>query len=106
MKKTRYAHVGIGGRARMYYQAISKEFNETSELVAFCDVNRTRMEYANEVLVNEFGYHEVPMYGAEDFEKMIEEKNRYVLPSPAGYQSLSHAGSSRRRHYGHGGTYH
>lgn len=43
MVKKRYAHVGIGGRARMYYQAIAKTFNETAELVAFCDVNKTRM---------------------------------------------------------------
>ena len=73
MEKKRYAHVGIGGRARMYYQAIAKTYNETSELVAFCDTNQTRMDYANEVLVNEFGYHAVPTYRADEFEKMIEE---------------------------------
>ncbi len=73
MAKKRFAHVGIGGRARMYYQAIAKTYSETSELVAFCDINRTRMEYANEVLVNELNYHEVPMYGADEFEKMILE---------------------------------
>ena len=71
--KKRYAHVGIGGRARMYYQAIAGTFAESAELVAFCDVNRTRMEYANEILEKEFNYPKVPMYGAEDFEKMIEE---------------------------------
>ena len=43
MEKKRYAHVGIGGRARMYYKAIACDFNETSELVAFCDINQTRM---------------------------------------------------------------
>ena len=73
MEKKRYAHVGIGGRARMYYAAIAKDFNETSELVAFCDVNQTRMDYANEVLEQEFGYHKVPTYKAEEFERMIEE---------------------------------
>ena len=73
MDKKRYAHVGIGGRARMYYQAIAKTFNETAELVAFCDVNKTRMEYANSLLEGELGYHRVPMYMAEDFERMIEE---------------------------------
>jgi len=73
MEKKRYAHVGIGGRARMYYAAIAKDFNETSELVAFCDVNQTRMDYANEVLEKEFGYHKVPTYKAEEFERMIEE---------------------------------
>ena len=73
MEKKRYAHVGIGGRARMYYEAISMTFNDRAELVAFCDVNRTRMEYANSLLENEYGYHKVPMYDAQEFEKMIEE---------------------------------
>ena len=80
MAKKRYAHVGIGGRARMYYGAIANTFSETSELVAFCDVNQTRMDYANEVLEKEYGYHKVPTYMAEDFEKMIEEtKPDYVI---------------------------
>ncbi|MBQ7386934.1 MAG: Gfo/Idh/MocA family oxidoreductase [Clostridia bacterium] len=79
MTKTRYAHIGIGGRARMYYQAIAKTYNETSELVAFCDTNQTRMDYANEVLETEFGYHKVPTYHANDFEKMIEETKPDVV---------------------------
>ena len=73
MEQKRYAHVGIGGRARMYYEAIAKNYSETSELVAFCDINRTRMEYANDILEKELGYHKVPMYGADEFEKMIIE---------------------------------
>lgn len=79
MAKKRYAQVGLGGRARMYYKAIAKEFGETSELVALCDINRTRLEYANEVLENEFGYNRLPMYGAEEFEKMIEETKPDVV---------------------------
>ena len=79
MAKKRYAQVGLGGRARMYYKAIAKEFSETSELVALCDINRTRLEYANEVLENEFGYNRLPMYGAEEFEKMIEETKPDVI---------------------------
>ncbi len=73
MAKKKFAHVGIGGRARMYYQAVATTYGETSELVAFCDINRTRMEYANEVLKDQLNYHEVPMYGADEFEKMILE---------------------------------
>ena len=73
MNKKRFAHVGIGGRARMYYEAIAKTYHESSELVAFCDVNQTRMDYANSVLEGELGYHKVPTYMAEDFEKMIKE---------------------------------
>ena len=57
----------------MYYEAIAKKYSDTAELVAFCDVNRTRMEYANSLLKGELGYHAVPMYGAEDFERMIAE---------------------------------
>ena len=72
MAKKRFAHVGIGGRARMYYNAIVDTFSETSELVAFCDINKTRMEYANEFVESKLGY-KVPMYGADEFEKMIEE---------------------------------
>jgi len=71
MAKKRYAHVGIGGRARMYYEAIAKKYSDTAELVAFCDVNQTRMDFANSLLEGELGYHAVPTYGAEDFEKMI-----------------------------------
>ena len=73
MEKKRYAHVGIGGRARMYYQAIAKKFSDTAELVAFCDINQTRMDYANRILVDELGYHAVPTYTPDQFEKMIEE---------------------------------
>ena len=73
MAKKRYAQVGLGGRARMFYKAIAEDFSETSELVALCDINRTRLEYANEVLETEFGYPRLPMYGADEFEKMIEE---------------------------------
>ena len=79
MEKKRYAHVGIGGRARMYYQAIAGTYRDTAELVGFCDVNRTRMEYANSVLETELDYHKVPMYGAEDFEKMIAETKPDVV---------------------------
>lgn len=76
--KKRYAQVGVGGRARMYYQALATTYKETSELVAICDINRTRMELTNRVLKS-MDYHEVPMYGVEDFEKMIEETKPDVV---------------------------
>ena len=79
MEKKRYAQVGIGGRAIMYYTAIAKDFNEYAELVGFCDINKKRMEYANRRLVNQLGYHAVPMYGADEFEKMIEETKPDVV---------------------------
>ena len=79
MAKTRYAQVGIGGRARMYYNAITSTYKETSELVAFCDINRTRMEYAQSVIKETNGYHDIPLYGADEFEKMIIETKPDVV---------------------------
>lgn len=78
--KKRYAQVGIGGRARFFYQAIAGEFRETSELVALCDINQTRMNYANKVLTEEYRLKPVPTYKAEEFEQMIrKEKPDYVI---------------------------
>lgn len=79
MAKKRYAQVGLGGRARMYYTAIAGTFAETSELVAFCDVNQTRMDYANEVLEKEYGYPTLPTYAVDEFEKMISETKPDVV---------------------------
>ena len=79
MEKKRYAQVGIGGRSKMFYGAIVKDFKENAELVGFCDINQGRMDYANKVLVEEYGYHAVPTYLSEDFEKMIEETKPDVI---------------------------
>ena len=54
-QKTCYAQVGIGGRARMYYEALCTEYADTSELVAFCDLSQTRMDYANRVIQDKLG---------------------------------------------------
>jgi len=72
--KKRYAQVGIGGRARFFYEAIVGEFKETSELVAFCDVNQTRMNYANKVLMEEYQASPVATYKAEEFDLMIQKE--------------------------------
>jgi len=79
MSKKRFVQVGLGGRARLYYHAISKKFNETSELVALCDINRTRMEYACDVLENQYGYSRPNLYSADEFEKMIETEKPDVV---------------------------
>ncbi len=69
----RYAIVGLGGRSRMYYEALADKYRNTCDLVGFCDVNRTRMAYANEVVTG-YGAPPVPMYGPEDFDRMIAEQ--------------------------------
>lgn len=70
--KKRYAQVGTGGRARFFYQAVAEQYSDTSEIVAFCDVNQTRMDFANGYL-ERAGLNRVPTYKQYDFDKMIEE---------------------------------
>ena len=72
--KKRYVQVGVGGRARFFYNAVGGTYHETSEIVAFCDINRTRLLYAQKVMMEEHGYPALPLYGADEFEKMIEEQ--------------------------------
>jgi len=71
MSKKKYVQVGTGGRAEFFYSAIATTYNETSELVAFCDINQTRMNFANKILVEQYGYHAVRTYKSEQFEEMI-----------------------------------
>lgn len=72
MARVRYAEVGTGGRARMYYEAIATTYKEINELVAFCDQSPTRMNYANSVMES-LGADRVPEYLPHDFERMIDE---------------------------------
>ncbi|KAL2672451.1 hypothetical protein Neosp_013162 [[Neocosmospora] mangrovei] len=70
--RKRYAVVGTGGRSGFYYSAIATDYSATSCIVAFCDTNQTRMNYANSKL-KAVGHGEVPTYLAADFDKMIQE---------------------------------
>lgn len=72
MTLKKYALVGTGGRSGFYYKAIAKDFTATAKLVAFCDTNQTRMNYANSQL-QALGHEPLPTYLASDFDKMIEE---------------------------------
>jgi predicted dehydrogenase len=78
--KKKYVQVGVGGRARLFYEAIATKYCDTAELTAICDINKTRMEYTNSVLQNKLGYKEVKMYGAEEFDQMLKEQQPdYVI---------------------------
>ena len=78
--KKRYVLVGTGGRAEFFYGALAQNFRETSELAAFCDINQTRMNYANQLLREKYKYNEVPTYTADQFNQMIEnEKPDFVI---------------------------
>ncbi|WP_059054042.1 Gfo/Idh/MocA family protein [Paenibacillus senegalimassiliensis] len=74
MDKKKYVLVGTGGRAEFFYSAIAAQFRETSELVAFCDINQTRMDYANRMLEEKYSYPKVRTYLSGQFEQMIESE--------------------------------
>ena len=68
--RTRYAQVGTGGRASFFYEAIARDYRETSELVAFCDVNPTRMAVANRT-IERLGAKPVPTFTPDRFDEMV-----------------------------------
>ena len=70
--KKKYALVGCGSRAMFFYGAVATTYKDTSEMVAFCDLSPTRMDYANTKL-KEMGAEAVPTYKHTEFEKMISE---------------------------------
>ncbi|MCL2399378.1 MAG: Gfo/Idh/MocA family oxidoreductase [Defluviitaleaceae bacterium] len=72
MAKRKYVLIGCGSRARFFYESVVTTYKETSELVAFCDLSPTRMNYANRILES-LGSNAVPTYKHTEFEKMIEE---------------------------------
>jgi predicted dehydrogenase len=71
--KKKYVLVGTGGRAEFFYSAIVTQFKETSELLAFCDINQTRMNYANQMLQEKYDHPSVRTYKSDAFDQMIEE---------------------------------
>lgn len=70
MKK--YALVGTGGRSGLFLTAIARDYLQEGRLVAFCNSNQTRMDYAN-AMIGEFEHQSVPTYKADEFDKMIAE---------------------------------
>lgn len=78
-KRVKYAQIGIGGRARMYYEALCSTYMDTCDLVAFCDQSQTRMDYANRMVKEKYGHDPIPTYDYTDFEQMIREKQPDVI---------------------------
>jgi len=78
-RKRRYALVGLGGRSRMFSEAVLKTYSDTSKLVALCDTNQTRMAWHNTSFEREFGTASVPAYRAASFDRMIAETKPDVV---------------------------
>jgi predicted dehydrogenase len=76
--KKRYAQVGIGGRSRMYTDAIVGTYKNICQLVGLCDVNQGRMDLRNKYLA-EKGHKAVQTYRANEFDRMIKETKPDVV---------------------------
>jgi len=74
MEKQRYAIVGLGGRSAMYSDALWDSYRDHTELVGFCDVNQTRMDYFNRLATERYGLDPVATYRSEDFGRMLAEQ--------------------------------
>ncbi|MFP4662605.1 MAG: Gfo/Idh/MocA family protein [Halanaerobiales bacterium] len=68
----RYAIIGTGSRAAMYYDALvnQQEISEKHQLAALMDLNQSRMDYVNEKLGLK-----LPTYSPHQFEDMVENEN-------------------------------
>lgn len=71
MKK--YVIVGVGGRSRMFIDALLERFAESSKLAAICDRNQGRVE----LVMKEYASKcpGLTGYSDEQFDKMLKEQN-------------------------------
>ncbi|MFE7873626.1 Gfo/Idh/MocA family protein [Micromonospora humida] len=76
--RRRHALVGTGARAEMFVRALVTAHADTAELVAFADVNQTRMDAHNRWLA-ELGRPAVPTYPAADFATMLAKERVDVV---------------------------
>ncbi|GAA2357442.1 Gfo/Idh/MocA family oxidoreductase [Nonomuraea africana] len=63
----KYGIAGLGHRAQMYVGALTGDWRDTGEIVAFCDTNQTRMDYYNELLGTP-----VPCFAPGEFAALLE----------------------------------
>jgi predicted dehydrogenase len=68
----KYVLTGLGARSDMFTGALTKDFKETSKLLAICDINAGRLKAAVEKLKPLLP--DIIGYEAKDFDKMLTEK--------------------------------
>ncbi|BEL03176.1 Gfo/Idh/MocA family oxidoreductase [Actinoplanes sichuanensis] len=74
----RYAIVGLGHRAQLYIDALSGEWADVGEIVAFCDTNRTRMGYHNDRLTAA-GREPVPVFHPDRYAEVLAAVDAVVI---------------------------
>jgi len=77
MKRNRIAQVGLGSRGEMYWQAITRDFRNTTELVAVADTNEGRLELVRSTIEREGG--SVPSYAAADFDRLLADTRPHTV---------------------------
>ena len=63
----------------MYWRALTTRYAEMCRLVALCDMNQARMDYANRSMQELFDAEPVPTYKADQFDQMIAEQKPDVV---------------------------
>jgi predicted dehydrogenase len=77
-KRRKFAIVGTGGRSKMYFDAILKQYQDSSTLVALCDKNPGRVAlYQSKA--KDLGAPVPAGYAHTDFDKMIHEQKPDVV---------------------------
>jgi len=69
--RKRFAQVGLGGRARMFTNAVVETYADHCQMVGLCDNNEGRLRLAAEQVKDKAGA--VPTFAAEQFDRMIAE---------------------------------
>ncbi|MFC5289701.1 Gfo/Idh/MocA family protein [Actinokineospora guangxiensis] len=73
MSRRRYAFVGTGHRAQMYFDSLLGAHNAVGVPVALCDTNPTRVEYYQRLFTAAGGSGPLPVYPAERYAAMLRE---------------------------------
>jgi predicted dehydrogenase len=79
----RYAVVGTGARAGLYIRALADRYAADGTIVAWCDTNRARMNYYDEILAAA-GRPSPAQYGPDDFGRLLDSErlDAVVVTSP------------------------
>lgn len=75
----RYAVVGTGSRSGMFIEALVTTYRDVADLVAFCDLSQTRMNWYNQKIHKLAGLSPRPTYHASQFDQMVAETKPDVV---------------------------
>jgi predicted dehydrogenase len=81
-RRKRFALVGVGGRSRMFREAVLETYAKQHEMVGFCDLNLGRLKLA-QTKAREVAGVDVPIYDvkadAKAFDRMVRETKPDVV---------------------------